>query len=47
MFQRIDVLDMKESKLTHLFIDGEACDLENSQTELYKKYSKRYGIEAK
>jgi imidazolonepropionase-like amidohydrolase len=42
-----DVLDMKESKLTHLFINGEACDLENTQTELYKKYSKRYGLEVK
>lgn len=42
-----DVLDMKESKLTHLFLNGEACDLENTQTELYKKYSKRYGLEVK
>jgi imidazolonepropionase-like amidohydrolase len=42
-----DVLNMKESTLTHAFINGEEFNLENSQTELYKKYSKRYGIEAK
>ena len=42
-----DILDMKESTLTHAFINGEECNLENTQTELYKKYSKRYGIEAK
>jgi imidazolonepropionase-like amidohydrolase len=42
-----DVLNMKESTLIHAFINGEEFNLENTQTELYKKYSKRYGIEAK
>jgi len=42
-----DILNMKESTLTQAFINGEECDLENTQTELYKKYSKRYGIEAR
>jgi imidazolonepropionase-like amidohydrolase len=42
-----DILDMKSSKITLVFIDGEEVNIENAQTELYKKYSKRYGIEAK
>ncbi len=42
-----DILDMKESILLQAFIDGVACDLENSQNDLYKKYSKRFGLEAK
>ncbi len=42
-----DILDMKESVLLHAFIDGVPCDLENSQNDLYKKYSNRFGIEAK
>lgn len=42
-----DILDMKSSRITNAFIDGEELDIENDQTELYKKYSKRYGLEAK
>ncbi len=42
-----DILDMKSSKITHAFIDGEEVDIENAQTQLYKKYSKRYGLDVK
>lgn len=42
-----DILDMRTSKVTQLFIDGVEASLENSQTELYKKYSERYNIPMK
>lgn len=42
-----DILDMKSSKVTQLFIDGIEASLENSQTELYKKYSEKYHIPMK
>ncbi|TAE79117.1 MAG: amidohydrolase [Bacteroidetes bacterium] len=42
-----DVLDMKTSQIKQAFINGEEVEIENTQTELYKKYSKRYGLEAK
>lgn len=40
-----DLLDMKSSRPEILFIDGMEIPLINSQTELYNKYLKRYGLE--
>jgi imidazolonepropionase-like amidohydrolase len=42
-----DVLDMKLSEISSIFIDGQEIKFENGQTELYKKYAERYGIQAK
>ncbi|MFI5171006.1 MAG: amidohydrolase family protein [Chitinophagales bacterium] len=42
-----DVLDMKTSILTNIFIQGERIDVENWQDELSRKYSIKYGIEVK
>lgn len=39
-----DILDMKSSKVIHVFIDGNEANLNNTQTELYKKYSERYQL---
>ncbi|OZV70063.1 amidohydrolase family protein [Winogradskyella aurantia] len=40
-----DALDMRTNKLTHAFIDGRNLSLETHQTELWKRYSEKYGIE--
>lgn len=40
-----DALDMRTNKLSHAFIDGRAISLETHQTELWKRYSEKYGIE--
>ncbi len=37
-----DALDMRTNKLTKAFIDGRAISLETHQTELWKRYSKKY-----
>jgi len=37
-----DALDMRTNKLTHAFIDGRSISLETHQTELYKRYKKKY-----
>jgi len=37
-----DALDMRTNKLTHAFIDGREISLETHQTELWKRYSKKY-----
>ncbi|HET8735361.1 MAG TPA: amidohydrolase family protein [Pricia sp.] len=37
-----DALDMRGNQLTHAFIDGREISLETHQTELWKKYSKKY-----
>lgn len=42
-----DLLDMKSSRIVEIFMDGQSVDVNNTQTELYQKYSKRYGIEVK
>lgn len=39
-----DVLDMRSSNITLAFIAGKKLDLNNKQTELYKKYKTKYGI---
>jgi imidazolonepropionase-like amidohydrolase len=38
-----DALDMIGNQLTHAFIQGRAISLESHQTELYKRYSGKYG----
>jgi len=37
-----DALDMQTNKLSHAFIQGREVSLESHQTELYKRYSKKY-----
>ncbi|MFN7312327.1 MAG: amidohydrolase family protein [Bacteroidota bacterium] len=41
-----DILDMKSSKVEQLFIEGVEVSTTNHQTELYKKFSDKHGIEA-
>ncbi|MDY7394241.1 amidohydrolase family protein [Aureibaculum sp. 2210JD6-5] len=38
-----DALDMRTNQLTHAFIDGRMVSLETHQTELWKRYSDKYG----
>lgn len=40
---RGDALDMSTNQLTHAFIDGRSISLETHQTELYQRYSQKYG----
>lgn len=40
-----NALDMRGNKLTHAFIDGREVSLETHQTELWKRYSEKYGHE--
>jgi imidazolonepropionase-like amidohydrolase len=37
-----DALDMRTNQLTRAFIDGRNISLESHQTELWKRYSKKY-----
>jgi imidazolonepropionase-like amidohydrolase len=37
-----DALDMMSNKVTHAFIQGREVSLESHQTELYKRYSKKF-----
>ena len=37
-----DALDMRTNNLTNAFIDGREISLESHQTELWKRYSKKY-----
>jgi imidazolonepropionase-like amidohydrolase len=37
-----DALDMRTNQLSHAFIQGREISLETHQTELYKRYSKKY-----
>ncbi len=39
-----DILDMKSSNIEFAFIDGRAINLGNKQTDLYKKFSEKYGL---
>ena len=42
-----DVLDMRTSRLTNIYINGEKTAVGNWQTDLSKKYEQKYGIEIK
>lgn len=42
-----DALDMRGNQLTHAFIDGRNISLETHQTELWRRYMKKYGEEVK
>ncbi len=37
-----DVLDMRTSKVVHVFVRGKKIDLNDKQKELYEKYKKKY-----
>lgn len=37
-----DILDMRTSKVTNAFIEGREIDLNNMQTDLYRKFSAKY-----
>jgi imidazolonepropionase-like amidohydrolase len=39
-----DILDMKNSIVTHAFIQGRLVSLANKQTQLYDRYMKKYGL---
>lgn len=39
-----DILDMRTSKITHVFINGKLTDIGNKQTELFEKYKAKYSI---
>ena len=39
-----DALDMRTNQLTNAFVDGRKISLESHQTELWKRYSKKYSI---
>ncbi|MBN8783166.1 MAG: amidohydrolase [Sphingobacteriales bacterium SCN 48-20] len=39
-----DLLDMRTSLVTDVFIQGRKVSLENKQTQLYERYKKKYGI---
>lgn len=40
-----DALDMRTNRVTHAFIDGRQVSLETHQTELWKRYSEKFGQE--
>ena len=40
-----DALDMRTNIVSHAFIDGRSVSLETHQTELWRRYSKKYGIQ--
>ncbi|MCA0132122.1 amidohydrolase family protein [Winogradskyella alexanderae] len=40
-----DALDMRTNQVIHAFIDGRKVSLETHQTKLWKRYSKKYGVE--
>jgi imidazolonepropionase-like amidohydrolase len=40
-----DILDMRTSLIEHAFIQGREVSLENKQTELYKRYMTKYGLQ--
>ncbi len=42
-----DALDMKTNTLTSAFIDGREISLESHQTELWKRYMKKYSADSK
>ena len=37
-----DLLDMRTSQVEHAFIDGRKVDLDNKQSELYRKFKEKY-----
>jgi len=40
-----DVLDMRTSRITHAWIQGQAVDLDDHQRVLYRRYMTKYGLE--
>lgn len=39
-----DIFDIRSNNITDAFIQGRRIDLNNKQTQLYERYSQRYGI---
>jgi imidazolonepropionase-like amidohydrolase len=39
-----DILDMRTSNVTHVFIQGREVSLQNKQTQLYDRYMRKYGL---
>jgi imidazolonepropionase-like amidohydrolase len=39
-----DLLDMKSSTISHMFIQGREISLDNKQKQLYERYKHKYGI---
>ena len=39
-----DIMDMRSSKITAVYIDGKACSIDNKQTELFEKYKEKYQL---
>ncbi len=39
-----DVLDMRTNKITQAFIEGKEINLDNVQSQLYRKYMDKYGL---
>jgi len=39
-----DILDMRTSLISHVFIQGREVSLENKQTQLYDRYMHKYGL---
>lgn len=39
-----DLLDMKSSTISHMFIQGREISLDNKQRQLYERYKHKYGI---
>ena len=37
-----DILDYRSSKISQMWIDGRAVDLNNKQKDLHQKYQQRY-----
>jgi len=40
-----DVMDMRTSRITHAWIQGQAVDLDDHQRVLYRRYMTKYGLE--
>lgn len=40
-----DLLDMKESRIRHLYLNGKKIDLDNKQVQLYQKYKNKYKLD--
>lgn len=40
-----DLLDMKESRIKGVYLNGKALDLNNKQTQLYQKYRNKYKLD--
>lgn len=42
-----DALDMRSNNVTHAWVQGRPLNLDNTQKQLYRKYTEKYSIESK